>query len=67
MKLIGRWFPKRSANFQSMLSIEYNDVAPLQYSAFICFAAVAPGLDDVSNNRLKYTDVRRIRLLASVV
>ena len=37
-------------------------MSSLQYSAFFCLDRVARGLDDVSNNRLKYVDVPGIRI-----
>ena len=47
MKLIGNWFPERSANFYSVLSRENSAVASTIFG-FVCFEAVACGLDDVS-------------------
>ena len=54
--------------FYSLLSGESNEIlctlgmSSLQYSAFFCLDRVARGLDDVSNNRLKYVDVPGIRI-----
>ena len=42
-----------------------NSHAPIQYSPllFVCFEAVARGLYDISNNRLKCVDISGITLL----
>ena len=63
MKLIRCWFPKRSANFYyfSVVKREWDIVLSLCVAitifCIVYFEAIAPGLDDVPNNRLKYADV----------
>ena len=49
MKLIGNWFPERSANFYSVLSRENSAVASTIFGV-VCFEAVACGLDAVSSD-----------------
>ena len=61
LRLIESWFPDRSASFYSELSRVISQ-SPLQYSAVVCFEAVASWLEDVSNNRLKCVDIVGIRL-----
>ena len=60
LKLIGSWFPERSANVYSVLSRE-NSAVVFTIFGVVCFEAVARGLDDVSNDRLKCADVSGIR------
>ena len=62
LKLIGNWFPERSANFYSALSRKNSAVASTIFGV-VCFEAVACGLDNVSSDRLKCADVSGIRLL----
>ena len=61
-KLIGSWFPGRSANFNLVSSRENLTVATAIF-CIVCFEALARGLDDVSNYLLQCTDVSVIRLL----
>ena len=63
MKLIRCWFPKRFANFYyfSVVKREWDIVLSLCVAitifCIVYFEAVAPELDDVPNNLLKYADV----------
>ena len=64
---MGVGFRRRSQFHSIYMSRENNgalcslDFSPLKYSAIVCFVAVACGLDDVSNNRLRCADVPGIR------
>ena len=67
LKFMGVGFRRRSQFHSIYMSRENNgalcslDFSPLKYSAIVCFVAVACGLDDVSNNRLRCADVPGIR------
>ena len=57
LKLIGIWFPERTANVYSVLSRENSTVAITIFCIF-CFELVARDLDDVSDNQLKFADAQ---------
>ena len=60
LKLIGSWFPERSANFYSVLSRQHSTVKHYNTLHF-CIKAIRYGLDYISNKRLKFKDLPRIK------
>ena len=56
MKLVESLFLERPENFYSVFSRK-NLTVVIKIFCIVCFDAVARGLDDVSNNRLKCADV----------
>ena len=62
---MGSWFPKASAKFFSVL-LRRNSTVAITIFCIVCFEAVARGLDDVLNNRLKCADFPAIILLFGI-
>lgn len=60
LKLMGSWFPERSANFYSVLSREHSTV---NITILCIFALRQSGMDlmIISNKRLKFKDVPGIK------